>query len=140
MPHTVAAAAVEQIQCGRGVVGVIAARLAHRLRRRHRRGQVHDGVESAAPEQRIQAVAADVGDDQFTGQHRLAHAAGQVVANDEVVAVFRQRQHDMTADITGAAGHQHFHRPLTRTDSRTQAIRAPMTSAPPAWCWLICAM
>ena len=42
--------------------------------------------------------------------NRAAMARTQVIVNDDLHIALDEQLHDMTADVTGAAGHQNFHR------------------------------
>jgi len=92
----------------RQVVRAIAQRVAHALADQRERGEVEHRIEPVGRENLPEPAAIrEVGHDQGrSGQDRGTVALAEVVDHHHRGAAFEQRQHQVAADIAGAAGHQ----------------------------------
>jgi len=110
--HFGAHACREQIQPAGDVGAVILFRVFDRFSDQRCAGHVDNAAETVLLKERFDGVLVlQVGlvDLEISGcGHRFQVAAGEIVEHHDGVAQLRECPHDVAADITGAAGHQHF--------------------------------
>jgi hypothetical protein len=87
---------------------VIAQRIGDRFRHDGARREMHDGVDVTIAQQCAHFfLLADVADDEFRTHDGIGEAGTQIVENDDIFTRLDQLQHDVAADVAGAAGDQY---------------------------------
>ena len=111
MAHAVLDRGLDQRARVRGVVAVIAERIADRVRHHDRGGEMDDGVDPVLREQRRNAglIAGVADDERHVRRHRPVEAGREIVEHHHALAGIGQRVNHVASDIAGAAGHQGRH-------------------------------
>ena len=111
MAHPVLDRGFDQGARIRGIVAVIAERIAHRVRHDDRGGEMDDGVDPVLRDQRAHArlIAGIANHERRTRRHRPIEAGGEIVEHHHALAGIDQRVNHVASDIAGAAGHQGRH-------------------------------
>ena len=104
MAHVVPGATREQVACRAGVVAVIAQRVGNGFRHDRARSEMHHGIDAALTQQFVDAnFITGIGDDELGTDHGLRESGAQIVDDDDALAGLDELQHDVAADVAGAA-------------------------------------